>query len=195
MKWLVRATALLLTLMGCTGFPLVSQEAADHSADAAGKVSAISGDFTQARLELQNISFDGEKLYGRLLVGPTKAKLRIDKRLIESFDLEVDSVVECNTGAGLAYVIMDVLAPPLKEEEILTLAPGFWYGKDVRLFLFAEHATKQPLPQCVEAEIVYHALDVKNAARIHVRAERTPPPSLIDAGTPDAGAPLRSPFP
>jgi hypothetical protein len=179
----MRIVVPLLTLAGCTGFPLFSRGAADRPANAIGDAPSISGDFTQARLEWQTISFDGETLHGRLLVSPAGSPLRIDKRLIESFDLSVDSVMECDTGIGLANVIMDVLAPPLREEDILTLAPGFWYGKEVRLFLFAEHATQQPLPQCFEAEIVYHALDVKNAARTHVRVERTLPPLPADAGT------------
>jgi hypothetical protein len=190
---LVCATALLLTLAGCTGFPFFSQAAADPSASPAGSNPARGGDFTQAQLELQNISFDGERLQGRLLVGPTGAKLRIDKRLIESFDLEVDSVVACGTGAGLGYVIMDVLAPPLREEDVLTLVPGSWYGKEIRLLLFAEQATQQPLPQCFEADIVYHALDVKNAARLRVRVERTHTSSAPDAGTPAPLDPLPLP--
>jgi hypothetical protein len=178
----MRIAALLLTLVGCAGLPLFSRGAADRSANATVDVPSISGDFTQARLEWQNISFDGEAIHGRLLVSPVGSKLLIDKRLVESFDLSVDSVVECDTGVGLAHVIMDVLAPPLREEDVLTLAPGFWYGKEVRLFLFAEHATRQPLPRCFEAEIVYHALDVKNAARIHIRVERALPSSPADAG-------------
>jgi hypothetical protein len=127
-----------------------------------------------------------ERLSGRLLISPASANLRIDKRLIESFALSIDSVVECGTGTGLAYVIMDVFAPPPQETDILTLVPGFGYGKEVRLLLFASEATKQPLPQCFEAEIVYHALDVKNAARLHVRVERNLPAS--PPRTPAAGA-------
>lgn len=189
LTWHVLAAALLVMLVGCTGFPWFSRAPTDRAGDAAGKVPAISGDFSQARLELQNVSFDGETLSGRLLISPANTELRIDKRLIESFALSVDSVVECGTGAGLAYIIMDVVAPPLQEKDILTLAPGFWYGKEVRLWLFTAHATKQPLPQCFEADILYHALEVKNAARIHVRVERnlhaSPAP---DAGTPTPGA-------
>jgi hypothetical protein len=181
--WLLLGTVPLMMLGGCTGFPLFSRAATNRSGDAAGNVPTINGDFSQARLELQNVSFDGETLSGRLLISPASSNLRIDKRLIESFALSVGSVVECGTGTGLAYVIMDVLAPPPQEKDILTLAPGFWYGKEVRLLLFASEATKQPLPQCFEAEIVYHALDVKNAARLHVRVER----NLPAAPTPDAG--------
>jgi hypothetical protein len=54
----------------------------------------------------------------------------------------------------------------------------------VRLLLFSEHATRQPAPRCFEAELVYHALDVKNAARLRIRAERTSPPPPVDAGSP-----------
>jgi hypothetical protein len=166
----------------------------DVSSTAAGAVASRAADFTQAQLELQNTSFDGETLSGRLLVSPTSAKLRIDRRLIESFALSVDSVKACGTGTGLPYVIMDVLASPLQEKDILTLAPGYWYGKEVRIFLFAEHATKQPPPQCFEADIVYHALDVKNAARLHVRVERVPKDTVAPSertrhATEDAASP------
>jgi hypothetical protein len=189
MNWHARAAALFLTMAGCAGLPFFSRAAQDRTADSGGSFPTINGDFTQARLELQNVSFDGEYLYGRLLVSAVAGRLRIDKRLIESFALSIDSVVDCGTGASLAYVIMDVSAPPLQEADVLTLEPGSWYGKEVRLFLFAEHATHQPLPQCFEAEIVYHAVDVKNAARMHVRAERSlPAPSSTDAGTPSQSA-------
>jgi hypothetical protein len=176
-------------MAGCAGLPLFSRAAPNRTADPGGSIPTLNGDFTQARLELQNVSFDGEYLHGRLLISPVTGQLRIDKRLIESLALSIDSVVDCGTGAGLNFVIMDISATPLQEVDILTLEPGFWYGKEVRLFLFAEHATHQPPPQCFEAEIVYHALDVKNAARMHVRAERSlPAPSSTDAGTPSQSA-------
>jgi hypothetical protein len=187
--WPLLATVPLIMLGGCTGFPWFSRAATDHPSDASGNVPTTNGDFSQARVELQNVSFDGETLSGRLLISPASSNLRIDKRLIESFALSVDSVVECGTETSLAYVIMDVLAPSLKEADILTLAPGFWYGKEVRLLLFASEATRQPLPQCIEAEIVHHALDVKNAARLHVRVERSQPASTPqEAGAPAASA-------
>jgi hypothetical protein len=194
LKWRMPAAALLLALVGCAGFPLFSRA----TVGASGNVPPISGDFTQAKMELQNISFDGETLHGRLLVSPVTGKLRIDKRLNESFDLSVDSIVECDTGAPLAYVIRDVFSSSRQEEDVLTLAPGgFWYGKEVSLFLFAAHATQQPLPRCFEAELVYHALNVKNAARLHVRVERTrPAPPAADAGAPTPSVePERTPAP
>ncbi len=162
-------------LAGCKGVPFFSRASTDTSG-AEESVRTVDGDFARAKLEMQDISYDGENLHGRLLISPIGTELRIDKRLIESADLTVDSIVKCDTGEALPSVIMDVYAPVPREEDILILKPGFWYGKEIRIFLFAEHATHQPNPQCFEAEIAYHSLDVKNAARIHIRAER--PPSL-----------------
>jgi hypothetical protein len=178
--------ALLLTLAGCKGMPFFSRTSTDPSG-AEESVRSVDGAYARAKLEMQDISFDGEDLHGRLLISPIGTELRIDKRLIESSALTVDSVVQCDTGEALPYVIMDVYAPAPREEDILILKPGFWYGKEIRIFLFAEHATHQPNPQCFEAEIAYHALDVKNVARVHIRAERSPPPS------PDAGVPIEKP--
>jgi hypothetical protein len=79
---------------------------------------------------------------------------------------------------------MDVLAPPLRERDVLMLTPGSWYGKEIHLPLFAEHATHQPPPSCFEADLVYHALDIKNAARLHIRVEKPLPASSWDAGSP-----------
>lgn len=180
----LRMTALLLTLAGCASFPLFSRQAAPASGSHDGPTAATRGDFTQATMELQNISFDGERLSGRLLISPTRASLRIDKRILETADLEVESVSDCSTGASLSYVIMDVLAPPLRESDVLMLTHGSWYGKEIHLSLFAEHATHQPLPSCFEADLVYHALDIKDAARLHVRVERHLPASSWDAGMP-----------
>jgi hypothetical protein len=179
---LLLISTLLLMVVGCRGLPFFSSASTDSNSPAEA-TQPIDGAFSRARLEIQDVSYDGEDLRGRLLISPVGNNLRIDKRLIESFDLTVKSVVKCDTGEALPYVIMDVLAPALREEDILILKPGFWYGKDIRIFLFAEHATKQPGPQCFEAEIAYHALDVRNAARVHVRAERAAPPPR-DAGVP-----------
>ncbi|ATB33588.1 hypothetical protein MEBOL_007086 [Melittangium boletus DSM 14713] len=181
----LRTAVLVSMLTGCTGFPFFWRGDAKHSSEkGTGAGSTLQGDFTQATLEWKTHSFDGETLRGRLLLSPVKTALRVDKRLIENFSLSVESVVACETGAGLGYVLMDVLAPARQTDDVLQLDPGAWYGKDVNLFLFAEHATGQPLPQCFEAEIVYHAIDVKNAGRIRVRAEREPPVANQDAGTP-----------
>jgi hypothetical protein len=169
-------TALLVSMLtGCARFPFFWRADAENSSGSGAEAgSTRQGDFTQARLEWKTHSFDGETLRGRLLISPEKQALNVDQRLIESLDLSVESVVECETGAGLGYVDLDVRAPARQSHDVLKLAPGAWYGKDVNLLLFAEHATGQPLPRCFEAEVVYHAIDVKNAGRFRVRAERAP---------------------
>lgn len=168
----------LLVVMqpGCKGLPCLSHTAAEHpDSNAQGSVTLVDGAFARAQLKMQAIAYDGTNLSGRLLLSPTGSSLRIDKRFIEGVDLTVDSVVACDNGNPIPYVITDVLARVPRDEDILILKPGFWYGKDIHIFLFAEHVTKQPSPLCFEAELAYHALDVKSAARIHIRAERTPP--------------------
>ncbi|MDC0713458.1 hypothetical protein POL68_33650 [Stigmatella sp. ncwal1] len=134
---------------------------------------------------MENVSYDGNALYGRFLISPVGTALRIDKRFISTADLLVDTLVDCTTGQQLAYIIMDVYAPKQRQEDILTLEPGFWFGKDVRIPLFDEQATGQPGPSCFEAELIYHAVDVKNAARVKLRAELTSWNSKSD-GEPDA---------
>lgn len=175
MNRLLRTALLVSMLTGCGRFPFFWRGEADNSpGQGAEMVSSRQGDFTQARLEWKTHSFDGEALKGRLLISPEKQDLLVDKRLIESIDLSVESVVACDTGAGLGYLVLDVRAPARQSDDILRLGPGAWYGKDVNLVLFAGQATGQPLPRCFEAEVVFHALDVKNAGRFRVRAERDP---------------------
>jgi hypothetical protein len=152
-------------------------------------------------MELQNVRYDGKELAGRLLVSPATESLCLDERFIEEFALVVNAVTECDTGRDPGFFVMDVLAPSLREEDILVLEPGYWYGKDVSLFLFSERVSGKPSPECIEVEFTFHALNFKNAARLRVRAVRNAQP-LPDAGTPtgpsptpDAGAPGESPNP
>jgi hypothetical protein len=130
-------------------------------------------------LKLQDATFDGQIFSGRLLISPIGGSLRVDKRMIESFTLSVKDVSACGTGQPLEYIITDVLAPPLREEDILILQPGYWYGKQIRLRLFDAQGGSQTTPECFEADLIYHALDAKFAGHIHVRAERHWP-HLID---------------
>lgn len=174
------ALPLLLMMVACKSLPFFSGAEAASAQESTPDGGAA---FSRATLEAQDISYDGEALSARFLVSPVGGSLRIDTRFIDTIALSVDSVVDCATGKDLSYIIMDVYAPRLREEDILILEPGFWYGKQVRLPLFGERATGEPSPACFEAEIIYHALDVKNAARVRVRAEQ-PRAHSPDAGTP-----------
>ncbi|WP_434384874.1 hypothetical protein [Melittangium boletus] len=176
-------TAVLVPMLtGCTGFPFFWRGEAKRPLES-GATTTRQGDFTQATLEWKTLSFDGETLKGRLLIGSTKEALLVDTRIIEPISLALDDVVACDTGRALGYVVMDVMAPARQPEHVLKLVPGTWYGKDVSLFLFMD-SPGQVLPQCFRAELVYRSIDVVNAGRINIRAEREPPVEPQGAGTP-----------
>jgi hypothetical protein len=149
-------------------------------------------DSPRAEVMLQDTRYDGQTLSGRLLISPVEGRLRLDKRLIESASLSTKAVRDCATGQPVEFLVMDVFARRPQEEDVLVLGPGYWYGKDIRIPLFAEILNGRRSPECIEAEIVFHALGGKAATRLHVRAERTERPS-VDAGLPvdaDAGLPV-----
>jgi hypothetical protein len=178
--WLAFASAPLLGVIACKGFPFpwrTEPVPAHASHDGAGSAE----DFPRARLELQDIRYDGWALSGRLLVSAEEGHLRLDKRLIESASLSTNSVTDCATGQPVAFMVMDVFAKRPREEDVLILEPGYWYGKDIRIPLFAEIPGKPRGPECIEADMVFHALGGKTAARLHVRAESSPLPPA-DAG-------------
>jgi hypothetical protein len=180
MKKLLWVPAALLGLGGC-GAPFAFLRGADRLD--ATRVCEAKGahvdaaDRVGARMELQNAHYDGKALSGRLLIGPTAESLCLDKRLIEEFTLVMEAVAECGTGRDVGFFVTDVMAPPMKEEDVLVLEPGSWYGKDVSIFLFSEKLTGQPSPDCIEAEFTFHALNVQRAARLRVRVARTNQPS------------------
>jgi hypothetical protein len=138
-------------------------------------------------VEFQDIRYDGKGLSGRLLVSAVEHSLRLDKRLIESTALTTEAVADCATGKPLAVVVMDVYARRPSEEDVLTLQPGYWYGKEISVPLFTDNLHGPAGPECIEAEFAFRALGGETAARLRVRAERSGLPSQ-DAGTPpDAG--------
>jgi hypothetical protein len=185
--WPALASISLLLMVSCAGLPFFSRGESSHSSLQEGDAEPV-----QVLLELQDIAFDGQIFSGRLLISPVGGSLRVDKRMIESFALSVKDVSICGTGQPLEYMITDVLAPPLREEDILVLQPSYWYGKQVRLRLFDAQRGSQPAPECFEADLIYHALDVKFAGRVHVRAER-PQMQGIDAGLPAHPTDARAP--
>jgi hypothetical protein len=167
---LLWALAVLLGLGGCSGPLFFLKKPARLDAEQVyEKKGAPTGiaERVSARMEMQDIRYDGKNLSGRLLISPLAGSLCLDKGFIEEFALVLDAVSECETGRHLGFFVADVLAPPLKEEDVLVLKPGYWYGKDVSLF---------------------------HVARLRVRATRAS--QSPDAGmpaepspTPDRGAP------
>jgi hypothetical protein len=123
-------------------------------------------------VEFQDLHYDGETLSGRFLVSAQDHELRLDRRLIPSISLNTESVSDCTTGKPLPFIVMDVLAPRPREEDLLVLEPGYWYGKEVRIPLFTESLQQQFHPACIDAEFTFRVLGGEAAARVRVRAER-----------------------
>lgn len=186
--WLAFASTPLLGVMACQGLPFPWRTEppaarAPHEESMDGGAEELS----RARLELQDTRYDGWALSGRLLVNAEEGRLRLDKRLIESVSLSMKSVTDCATGQPVEFMVVDVFATRPREEDVLSLEPGYWYGKDIRLPLFAEIPGRPQGPECIEADLVFYALGGKTAGHLHVRAERTRP-HPADAGLPvDAG--------
>ncbi|WP_225408802.1 hypothetical protein [Stigmatella hybrida] len=128
----------------------------------------------RAEMELLNVRYDGKSLFGRLLVSPVEKAVCLDKRLIESLALNLESVSECGTGRKLGFMVVDVLAKPLSEENVLAVSPGYWYGKEIILPLFPERGTEQLAPDCIDVEFSLHALIGGQVARLRVQASRDP---------------------
>lgn len=146
--------------------------------------------------EFQVISYDGEEVKSRVLLGAAVDPLVIDGRLIESSDVELENFRTCDNKARLAHIIDDRSAPPPRQDQIITVRPGYWYGRKVSFWPFSEHE-KGPGPECFEAELVVRAIDGRDAAKLPIRVVRTDrPPAALDGGTEepkpppsDAGAP------
>ena len=171
LSWTAIASSALLGVTACKGFPLPwKSEPASADARHEGALAGMSEEPAQVRLELQDIHYDGWSLRGRFLITPEAGSIRLDKRLIESTALSMKSVTDCNTGRPVEFMVMDVFAKPPREEDVLLLKPGYWYGKDIRLPLIAEAPDRQRGPACIHAEIEFHSLE-KTPTLLHVRAE------------------------
>lgn len=181
----------LLALAACAGLPFFG-----GSEDGSREQSAASHQDSSAEavLEFQNPHYDGETLSGRLLVGVTKGELRIDRRLIVNASVEVESVWDCATGQPTGFLEVDSFPRPAREDELLTLTPGYWYGADVRFFLFDPKFTGTRAPDCIEVGILYRMESGDVAGRSRVQVDRASPP-VSGAGSADAGPVQPSPGP
>src|SRR5262245_41051571 len=109
--------------------------------------------------EFQVTSYDGEDIDGRVLVGATIDPLVIDGRFIPTSTIYLDwvSVRVCGTDKPPpGGVIYDAFALRPRPEEIVTIRPGYWYGRKINYGLFGKRV---PGPECLEAEFVVRALD------------------------------------
>lgn len=162
MNRLALSSTALLLLVSCKGLPFFWRASS----------SDIGNADARARVEFQDLHYDGETLSGRILVSALDHGLRLDRRLIPSISLNTESISDCTTGKPLPFIVMDVLAPRPREEDLLVLEPGYWYGKEVRIPLFTESIQQQFHPDCINAEFTFRTIGGRAAARVRVRAER-----------------------
>jgi hypothetical protein len=157
-------------LLGCSGLPFF--RGADAPTSGSKGTATREPPPAHAVLELQDTQYDGEYLSGRLLVGVVDGRVTIDKRLIENVSVQVESVSDCMVGQPVAYVEADSFPKPVTEEDLLTLTTGYWYGTQVRFFLFDETLIGKKAPDCIEVALLLRAVDRSVAARLRVRGER-----------------------
>jgi hypothetical protein len=192
MQQLKLAPALVLVLAACTGFPLFWKKEAHSDAKHAGDTQVEQAS-PHVTLEVDEIRYDGEVLSGRLLIGVESGEVHLDKRLVSRAHVHVNSVVECNSGAPVAFIMADALPPPARQEDLLILDPGYWYGTTVRFKLFSERFTGLG-PECIEAQFTVFSFEGKALASSRIRAVRiaVAPDGGISgdpSSTPDAGSP------
>lgn len=148
------------------------------------------------RIEFQNARFDGEHLFGRLLVGAVGGAVTIDARLKAHSTVHIEGVLDCATNQPVYFLQVDGAATEPLDRDLLTLTEGRWYGRDLGLLVFAKDLAEEPIPQCILARIVFLAepndAQERPRAEIIVRVEQTAAP--IPSGSrpdqePDAGIP------
>jgi hypothetical protein len=176
----VRAAALLLSLSACAGFPFLARSVGNASTSDAPAGARPSS--SRALVEMQNIGFDGEALSGRILVGVEEGTLTLDQRLVVNASLQVRSVTDCATGQSVDFLLDDSFPAPAREEDVITLSPGQWYGANVRFMLFDRAFTQKSPPDCIKADIWLRTADGQLAGQLAARAEWNSRREVPDAG-------------
>jgi len=182
----------MLGVTACKGFPLFWNREVPSSNENSACTSHEGIDLPQGslpgRLELADAHYDGETLSGRLLVTPVTHSLRLDRRLISYSHINVSAVSVCSTGELVPFVIWDAVPPQARDEDLLVLECGYWYGTTMSYKLFIERARGLG-PECIDVQLVLLSFDGKPVASQRVQTIRT---HLIpvDGGTPEEPSPL-----
>ena len=172
MNQLMFACISLVSMTACTTLPFFWQV----------RPSELVGN-GRAELEMHDVHYDGEALSGRLLIGAVGGNLHVDRRLIPNTVIEVDAVSDCTAEYSVpsGFFLTDSFPSKPRQEDILTLKPGEWYGKKVRFFLFSERLG-HPGPDCIEARFSFDNVERETVGQLSVRAVRVPQ-HILDANT------------
>lgn len=144
-------------------------------------------------IEIDDPSFDGEHLTGRLLIGTDDAGyVVVDRRLVAHAHIVVDRVVDCDGGAKVDWIAADSVIKSPRQEDYQTVEPGYWYGANFRLLVYDEVGARTPVPACIQ---VFGAVNFEATApgaerpKFIVQAHLTRPAAGANAGQ-DAGVEL-----
>ena len=177
-----------LLMVACVGFPMFGSKAPEAQGGDRDRTADGGREVSTSALELQHVRYDGLRLSGRLLVGALVDGVRLDKRLLSNIHVNVNSVRDC-AEKEVPYAIMDYFVPSPRDEDLLILNRGYWYGAPAYFPLFVE-----PGPDCVLIELSLLSWEGRRVGSVRVRAERAPPMAM-DSGLPedpqptDAGVP------
>jgi hypothetical protein len=191
---LTRGTIVSLGLplmVACGGFPFWKPSSDTKGRQADCESAGVSADVVRgsAKLELRDPIYTGESLEGTLLIGAAGGRLCLDKRLVPGIGVSVDLVWDCTSSISepVPFMIVDYYLPRRRQEDVLILEPGYWYGAPVRVPLFMmEQPTGRRNPDCVEVSLSLNPIEGTSAGSLRVRARREPPVSA-DGGTPPEG--------
>jgi len=143
---------------------------------------------------VDNVSFDGEYLNGRILIGTDDAGyVVVDRRLSAHAVLVVDGVFDCDGGSTVNSLAADAVINPPRPQDHLAIEPGYWYGSNFGLLVYDEGMSGAPVPACIQ---VLLAVNLEAAApgadrpQIVVRASLARPDggTGADPAHPDASA-------
>lgn len=178
MNRILLSSALLLMMTACAGFPFFQkpkQRAFGMTEE--DKAAACAATSTaRTELEIKEPAYDGQTVSTRILVGVREGRLCLDRRFIVNATVNIDSVRECATGLPPTYILAESFPPPPREEDLLVLTPGYWYGAQVHLPLFSEHLGLIG-PDCIEVTLSVFPPNGPRVGPLSIRAERNPPSS------------------
>lgn len=104
------------------------------------------------RLAFKEARYDGRTLSGLLLV-EARAPTVMDRRLVEDIAVGLASVRDGETGQSISPWIADTLLPEASGDDLITLRPGEWFGREVSFLVFADARGSAGGPSCIDFEL------------------------------------------
>lgn len=140
-----------------------------------------------ATAEVDQVSFDGEELSFRLLIGAMDGGVVLDRRLIENAGVNLVDVQDCDGGPmPIPHIVTDFFPTPPAASDVLELPPGHWYGATERFLLFIAHEDGGGTPACVDATFTVR-LETAANPNVPIRVKGTRLISEVERT--DAGVP------